>query len=318
MKLRIFVTGATGFVGSHFLNNLKDPEWEIYGICFPDEPRFEQVSLKCQVKRTDIRCEKDIEDLIGSSQPDYVFHFAAISNVGQSWKKRKETFEVNVTGTFFLLEAVRKQAPQARVLFVSSSEVYGLLHSKFHPLIESDSVNPVSPYAFSKLSGENLCRFYHQIEDLDIVIARSFPHTGPGQSPDFVCSDWASQIARMEAGLSPPLIKVGNVKVKRDFVDVRDVVRAYDSLLKKGKKGELYNICSGEAISLNRILDILLEAARVKIDVEADEARIRKFDIPVLVGDNQKIKNEISWAPEIPIEQSVLDLLQYWRDVYHS
>jgi len=316
--LRIFVTGVSGFVGKHFLEFLKKKTFELFGICFPEEPEPGRYSSKCRIYKKDIRCEKEVEELIKISKPEFVFHFAAVSNVGQSWKKRKETFEVNIIGTLHLFEAVRKYAPDARILFVSSSDVYGLLGIDSMPLRETDPVYPVSPYAFTKLSGEKLCEFYSKIEDLDIITTRSFPHTGPGQNPDFVCSDWASQIARIEKGISLPQIRVGNTEVKRDFVDVRDVVRAYFSLMKKGRKGEVYNVSSGLSISLKKVLDILLKYSKVKIDVEIDKTKLRKIDIPVLVGDNQKIKKEISWAPEIPIKQTLLDLLQYWRHVYHS
>lgn len=316
--MRVFVTGATGFVGSHFIEFLKKTGAEIYGICYPDEPGQSLNHPKCYIKKADICSEKRLEEIIKISKPESVFHFAAVSNVGQSWKRRKETFEVNIIGTLNLFEAVRKFSPDARTLFVSSSEVYGSLKPNSKLLSETDPVRSLSPYAFTKLSGEELCRYYIKIEDLDIVIARSFPHTGPGQSPDFVCSDWASQIARIEKGLSPPLIKVGNIQVERDFVDVRDVVKAYYSLIKKGRKGQVYNVSFGKSISLKKILDILLKNSEVKIDVETDEAKMRKVDIPVLVGNKQKIREEIFWTPEIPIEKTLEDLLQYWRGVYHS
>jgi len=316
--LRVFVTGATGFVGNHFLDLLRKEEAEIFGICFPEDPEPEKYPPKSRIKKADICKEKDIEKHLEESKPDFVLHLAAVSNVGQSWKRRMETFEVNIIGTLNLLEAVRKQASHARILFISSSDVYGLPQSSPRLLKESDPVQPVSPYAFTKLSGERLCRFYSQIEDLDIVTARSFPHTGPGQNPHFVCSDWANQIARIEIGLSSPLIKVGNIDIRRDFLDVRDVVKAYFSLLKKGGTGQVYNVSSSESISLKRVLGVLLENTEVKIDVKRDESKMRKVDIPVLVGDNRKIRDEISWSPKIPLEQTLLDLLQYWRDVYHS
>jgi len=318
LTLRLFVTGATGFVGRHFLHLLKKTDHEIFGICYPDEPEMGRYPSEYKIRKIDIRSEKEVEEFVKISEPDHVFHFAAVSNVGLSWKKRKETFEVNITGTLNLLEAVRRHASKARVLFISSSDVYGSVRSNFKPLKETDPIYPLSPYAFTKLTGEKLCRFYSEVENLNIITARSFPHTGPGQSPDFVCSDWANQIARIEKGLSPPLIKVGNVEIERDFVDVRDVVKAYFSLIEKGRKGEVYNVSSGQSISLKDILEILLKNSQVKIEVRKDETKMRKIDIPVLVGDNQKIRREISWTPRIPIKQTVLDLLQYWRDVYHS
>ncbi|MFW6123903.1 MAG: GDP-mannose 4,6-dehydratase [Acidobacteriota bacterium] len=312
------MTGSTGFVGKHFLDLLKNKEVEISGCCYPDEPEPDQITPRRKILKLDIRSDKHLEEFIESSKPDYVLHLAAVSNVGQSWEKRKETFEINIIGTLNLFEALRKYASHARVIFISSSEVYGVPESDTKLLKESEPVQPVSPYALTKLNGEQLCRFYIQVEDLDIVTARSFPHTGPGQSPDFVCSDWARQIARIEKGFSSPLIKVGNIEVKRDFMDVRDVVEAYFSLMKRGKKGHVYNVSSGKSISLKNVLDILLRYAKVKIDVVTDESKMRKFDIPALTGDNQKIKNEISWMPKIALEKTLLDLLQYWRDVYHS
>jgi len=312
------VTGATGFVGNHLIDLLRKTQAEFFGICFPDEPIPGKYPPEFHLHKADMRSQKEIEESIKFSKPEYVFHLAAVSNVGQSWKKRKETFEVNIMGTFYLLEAVRKHASKARVLFISSSDVYGLLEPHSKPLTEKDPVCPVSPYGFTKMSGENLCRYYSQTEGLDIIIARSFPHTGPGQSPDFVCSDWASQITRIEKELSPPIIKVGNIEAERDFIDVRDVVKAYFSLITKGRGGHIYNVSSGRALSLTKVLDMLLEYSRVEIDIKKDKSKLRKVDIPVLVGDNRKIREEISWIPEVPMEQTLLDLLQYWRGVYHS
>ena len=316
--MRIFLTGATGFAGRHFLDLLRNKEAEVFGFCYPDEPESRHITPKCKIRKIDIRSDGKIDEFIKFSKPDTVLHLAAVSNVGQSWNKRKETFEVNLMGTLNLLEALRKYASDSKMLFISSSEVYGIPKSGGTPLREMDPVQPVSPYAFTKWSGEHLCRFYVQVEDMNIVTARSFPHTGPGQSPDFVCSDWASQIARIEKGLSSPVIKVGNIEVERDFVDVRDVVKAYFFLMKKGKKGNIYNVSSGRSVSLKEVLHILLENSQTKIDVKIDETKMRKKDVPVLTGDNRKIRDEISWVPEIPIEKTLLDLLQYWRDVYHS
>ncbi|MFC2166269.1 GDP-mannose 4,6-dehydratase, partial [Acidobacteriota bacterium] len=261
----------------------------------------------------DIRKETDLSALVATIQPEWVFHLAAISNVKHSWEKREETLETNLTGTFNLFEALRKHAPQARVLYVSSSDVYGVVSPATKALDEQHAVDPVNPYALTKIGGEILCRFYSQIEDLDIVIARPFSHTGPGQSPDFVCSDWAFQIAQIEKEHKKPQIKVGNIDVKRDFLDVRDVVNAYILLMKKGEKGEIYNISSGNAISLREILTILLSFSTEVIEIEVDPKRKRKIDIPLLVGDCQKFKRITSWEPNIPLSQSLHELLEHWR-----
>jgi len=310
--LKVFISGATGFVGRHLIDLLSSPEYEIYGTSFPEKP--EAGTGEKNIFYLDIRSEKEVFEAIKRTQPDWVFHLAAVSNVKLSWEKRRETLETNLMGTFYIFEAVRKFSPQARVLFVSSSDVYGVLSPNEKAMKEEDSSHVVNPYAFTKVSGEILSEFYAQIENLAIVIVRPFPHTGPGQSPDFVCSDWAYQIARIEKGLAEPVIKVGNLSVKRDFIDVRDAVRAYVLLMEKGRRGEVYNVCSGKAVSLKEILSIFLSFSLQKIEDQVDSRKFRKADIPLLLGDNQKIREETSWKPEIPLKQSLLDLLEYWRN----
>ena len=312
MSLKVFISGATGFVGCHLIDLLSSPKYEIYGTSFPEKP--EAGGGGKNIFYLDIKSEKEVFEAIKRIKPDWIFHLAAVSNVKHSWERRREALETNLMGTFYLFEAVRKFVPQARVLFISSSDVYGILSPTENVFKEEDSSQVVSPYAFTKVSGEILSKFYVQIENLDVVIARSFPHTGPGQSPDFVCSDWASQIVRIEKGLAEPWIKVGNLEVKRDFLDVRDVVRAYILLVEKGRRGEVYNVCSGRAVSLKEILDLLLSFSSQKIEVQVDSTKLRKADIPLLLGDNKKIKEETSWEPEIPLKQSLQDLLEYWRN----
>jgi GDP-4-dehydro-6-deoxy-D-mannose reductase len=220
-------------------------------------------------------------------------------------------------GTFALFEAVKKFVPEARILFVSSSDVYGLPsegESAGRKLfVEDDPFHVTSPYAVSKIGGELLSGFYGRVEGLDIVIARPFPHTGPGQSPEFVCSDWARQVIQIERGKAAPAIRVGNVDIWRDFCDVRDTARAYVLLMQKGRRGEVYNICRGEGTSLRRVLELYLSLAAKEVTIEQDPARLRRVDIPFLVGDNRKLKRETSWEPRIPLEQTLSDLLDYWR-----
>lgn len=312
--MKVFISGATGFVGSYLIKYLSPLEYEIFGTSFPDKPGKDQKNIFF----LDIRNEDKIFDAIKRVQPDWIFHLAAISNVSYSWEKKKETLETNLIGTFNLFEAAKKFAPKARVLFVSSSNVYGVLTPIDRALKEEDSTHIVNPYAFTKFSGEILGKFYGQIEELDIVIARPFSHTGPGQDSSFVCSDWALQIAQIEKGLVAPVIKVGNCKVKRDFTDVRDVVRAYVLLLQKGRRGEVYNICSGHAVALEEILNILRSYSEEKIDVRIDENKLRKIDIPLLMGNNRKIAAETSWKSEIQLTQTLKDLLEYWRKKVNS
>lgn len=324
--MRVFITGATGFVGRHLLRELASsakPSHEIFGSCYPERPDHclelcaQFPSLK--LIHLDLRSERSTADAVKTAKPDWVVHLAAVSQVRLSWENRRETLETNLMGTFDLYEAIRKHSPQTRVLFISSSDVYGCLTPKRRAFREEDRGSAVSPYAFSKISGEILSEFYAASENLDIVIARPFPHTGPGQSADFVCSDWARQIALIEkqpglrSGSRFPAIQVGNLEIQRDFSDVRDVIRAYLMLLKKGRRGEIYNVCSGRAPSLKTILETLLSLSPAKIEVHVDPGKIRKTDIPRLAGSHRKISQATGWEPRIALKATLSDLLNHWR-----
>lgn len=313
MRSRVFITGATGFVGSHLCQALKSSGFVIHGTCYPERPEDCDQTAADKMYHLDIRDARGLAAFIEEIQPDWVFHLAAVSSVRRSWDARDETFEVNLAGTYHLFESIRRYSPRSRVLYVSSSDVYGVLGPVKKALSEDDVTEPISPYAVTKISGELLARFYARIEGLDIVVTRPFPHTGPGQSVDFVCPDWAFQIAQIEGGIQEPVLTVGNTEIQRDFLDVRDVVRAYIYLMEKGEKGEVYNICSGRAVSLQHVLDILLSLTPGAIEVRIDPQKFRKTDIPLLVGDSRKIQRRTSWAPEIPIEQTLADLLEYFR-----
>jgi GDP-4-dehydro-6-deoxy-D-mannose reductase len=312
-KIKVFITGATGFAGRHLMNSLPAPEFSLYGASFPLPPHPSEKNIFL----LDMRSERDVFDVIRLVQPRWIFHLAAVSNVKHSWERRRETMETNVMGTFYLFEAVRKFVPDAKVLYVSSSDVYGFLPGGEDrgekAFSEEDPFRLTNPYALSKMDGELLAGFYGRIENLDVIIARPFPHTGPGQSSDFVCSDWARQVIQIDRGAQEPVMRVGNLDVKRDFTDVRDTVRAYVLLMQKGRRGEVYNICRGEGVSLKEILEIFLSAASKAVAVEQDQEKMRKVDIPFLVGDNRKIKKETSWEPCVPLGKTLLDLLDYWR-----
>ncbi len=321
-KKKVLITGATGFVGRHLVHRLvstSHPRFEIFGSCYPERPEH-CIDLCAQfpdlkLLHLDLRSEDSVSSAIKSVKPDWIFHLAAVSQVRLSWQNRRETIETNLVGTLYLYEAVRKFSIQTRIIFVSSSDVYGGLTPKRKLFREEDRGCAVSPYAFSKISGEILSEFYAATEKLDVVIARPFPHTGPGQSADFVCGDWARQIALIEKrkGLTASVMTVGNLQIRRDYSDVRDVVRAYVLLAKVGRRGEIYNVCSGRPTSLKRILDILLSLSRAKIEVHVDPTKIRKTDIPYLAGSRQKIKKETGWEPRIALTKTLRDVLEYWR-----
>lgn len=313
-KTRVLITGATGFVGEHLIKALEEDrqsEFAVFGTTYPQSPPPSALGFFF----LDLRSEKDVIKLVGEVRPDWVFHLAAVSNVRNSWQMRSETLETNVLGTHNLLEAVRQEAPGARVLFISSAEVYDVAVSPTDVLSEESPIRIGSPYAYSKAAGEMLCGFYEKIENIDIVVARPFPHTGPGQTEDFVCSDWVRQVVQIERCENAPVIKVGNLGILRDFCDVRDVVSAYLLLLRNGRRGEAYNVCSGKAIALHEILDCLIREAsgKIPISVEVDPVKLRKNDAPWLIGSNRKIFGEMEWSPRMPIEQTLRDLLAFWR-----
>lgn len=314
MTRNILVTGATGFVGSFLLEALDRSDHQIFGTSYPHEPFAPGLSCESEICRVDIRRSELLEPWIKDIRPDWVFHLAAVSNVRHSWEKRQETLETNVLGTLNVLEAVRKHAAHARVLFVSSSNVYADVPASGQSLTEAHTVRPISPYAFSKISGEQLCRFYTEIEGLDVVISRAFPHTGPGQSPDFVCSDWARQIVRIDKKIQEPELFVGNIEVFRDFLDVRDVVQAYIRLLERGQRGETYNVASGRAVALRKILEQMLSQSPEEVLVHVDPGKLRKTEIFHLQGDNRKLREATDWEWAIPLEQTLFDLLSYWRN----
>ncbi|MBM3312305.1 MAG: NAD-dependent epimerase/dehydratase family protein, partial [Candidatus Aminicenantes bacterium] len=238
----------------------------------------------------------------------------AVSQVRVSWAKRRETFDANLLGTFNLFEALRTKAPRARVLYVSSSDVYGGLKGRRKAHREEDLPEIVNPYGFTKVGGELLAEFYAKIEKLPAIIARPFPHTGPGQTADFVFADWARQTAEAEAKKKREFkLRVGNLAIRRDYSDVRDVVRAYALLLKKGKPGEVYNVCSGKAPSLGESLRRLVSNSSAKVRVEVDRAKFRKADIPYLAGTNAKLRRRTGWAPRYSLDQTLKDLLEDWR-----
>jgi len=297
VKRRILITGASGFVGRHLTHRLDAPSHEIFGTSYPHRPEDLEPACTGEICHLDIRDEGRLKDFLDRVRPDWVFHLAAISSVGLSWKKRRETMETNFMGTLNLLESLRETAPRARVLFVSSADVYGRNGGGPEGLLEEDAVHAASLYAVSKISGELLCRFCAENEGLDVVLARSFPHTGPGQAADFVCSDWARQIALIEQGRAEPVIRIGNIEVERDFTDVRDVVNAYRLLMEKGRAGEIYNVASGRAVVLRDVMDMLLGEAGRDIEILVDPERFRKADIPVLVGDPSKLRAETGWVP---------------------
>jgi len=225
-----------------------------------------------------------------------------------------ETFSVNIMGTLVLLETISKSGMPIKTLVISSSEVYGPLTSNECPVTEDHPLRPVNPYAVSKATVDLLAYQYHKVYNLPIYIARAFSHSGPWQKTVGVLSDWAFQIAKIDLGVSQPVLKVGNVNVRRDYTDVRDVVRAYAGIVENGKPGEPYNVCSGIGHKLSELLEKYQELTSRQVEIESDQSRMRPVDIPILIGSNEKIKRDTGWNPTIPIEKTLKDTFIFWRD----
>jgi GDP-4-dehydro-6-deoxy-D-mannose reductase len=242
--------------------------------------------------------------------PGSVYHLAGAAHVGQSWQFTLETYQSNVLATHHLLNALQASAPGARVLLACSGTVYQPLD---RPIREGDPFGPASPYATSKLAQEMLGVRAWQDDGTAVLIARAFNHTGPGQDPSFVAPGIARQIAQIEAGRQEPVVRVGNLEPKRDLTDVRDVVQAYVAMMAGAVPGQPYNVCSGRQLSIRALIDAFVSRAKTPVTLLQDPALFRPTDAPLLVGDHARLTADTNWRPEIPIEQTVDDLLDHWR-----
>jgi GDP-4-dehydro-6-deoxy-D-mannose reductase len=287
--MRTLVTGADGFVGRHAVSQLQAAGVET--ISFAGDVR-DAGTCRAQVR---------------GARPDAILHLAAIASVADAWRQPDVVTDVNVGGTRNLLDAVADAAPGARFLLVSSGEVYGAVPESQQPIDEDTPARPPSPYAASKLEAEAVARD----ADLDTVIARPFPHIGPGQDTRFAIASFASQIAEIERG-AEPVLRVGNLDARRDISDVRDVVAAYLALLTGGSAGP-YNVCSGRAVRIGDVLASLLELAERDVEVLPDPARLRPADIPLLLGSPALIERELGWRAGLPLEQTLRDTLTFFR-----
>jgi GDP-4-dehydro-6-deoxy-D-mannose reductase len=294
---RLFITGASGFVGQWCLRSpLAGAQWRIEAA--PDS--------------LDLTKPGTIAAALGENAPDAVLHLAGQAFVPTAFQDPQGTLDVNLSGTLNLLQALAKIRFQGRFIYVSSADIYGQVAPEQMPIREDILPRPRNPYAVSKEAAEALCRQWHFSEGLDLVIARPFNHIGPGQSERFVVSDLTRQFARIKAGLQSARITMGNVNVSRDFTDVRDVVRAYLSLVEQGQRGETYNICSGRAVALAQVIDELQHIAGVLADIEVDPTRIRSNEQLVAYGSADLITQATGWQPAIGLQQSLRDTYEYW------
>ncbi len=311
--MRTLITGITGFVGRHLAPVLLDRGDEILGLGFDPGLDDPGAGLPAGVafESLDLLDGPALNRRVADFRPDRVLHLAAQSATGGAIRNPGPTIRINVEGTLGILEAIRQEAPTARLLFVSSSEVYG--NPGEIELDESAPLAPVNPYGVSKAAGELLVGQYGRCWGLNCVVARSFPHAGPGQRPAFALPAFARQIARIEAGLQEPRLTVGNLEAKRDILDVEDVVAAYLLLLEGGSTGETYNVCSGEVHGIREGLDTLLSMSEREIEVVTDPDLLRPLDQPVLRGRHDKLKAETGWRPRRGYRETLERVLADWR-----
>jgi GDP-4-dehydro-6-deoxy-D-mannose reductase len=313
---RVLVTGVTGFAGSHLVDYLLTrSDVEIYGLLRwrSRTENIEHVMDKISLLECDLRDASSTRDTLEQVKPDYIFHLAAQSFVPTSWRAPTESLTTNVLGQLNIFEAVRRLGIKPRIQIACSSEEYGMVYENEIPITENNPLRPLSPYAVSKVAQDLLAYQYWMSWQVDSVRTRGFNHEGPRRGPVFVASDFAKQIADIEKGKKPPVVYVGNLEAQRDFTDVRDIVRAYWLALEKCEAGEVYNICSGKAWVIRDVLDYLLGLSKTKIEVRQDPTRMRPSDVPILLGDHSKFTKATGWEPRTPFEQTLSDMLDYWR-----
>ncbi len=306
----VLVTGASGFVGSHLCQYLLKQGYRVTGSSNPSQRGQSSIGNYLLI---DMREEAALNAAIQTLKPDFICHLAAQSIPRLSWEQESETFEVNAGGTIFLLNALRRYVPHAKLLFVSTNQVYGgSFLATQHPLKECDPAKPDSPYAASKLVAELACLNFHERFGVAVVIARPTQHVGPGQTADFVFSDWCRQIADIEGNGGARDLKVGNLNILRDYLHVEDVIRAYEILLREGDAGQIYNISSGFLRPLADYADYLVSQARIPIRISADKSRLRTRDLPQMALDASRMKS-FGWRPERTVLDALRELLEDWR-----
>lgn len=313
--MRVLVTGIAGFAGSFLAEHiLHEDGVELHGVVHRHDRRIQHLAGRLVLHRGDLRNALWVSELVQAVQPDITLHLAAWSDVGGSWQQPWTTYELNIQCQLNLLEGLRRWQPGCRTLIVSSNEVYGLVRPADLPIHEETPLRPNSPYGVSKIAQDMMGLQYWHSHRLPVIRARSFNHLGPGQSDDFAASAFARQIAEIEAGRREPVVHVGNLSAERDFTDVRDVARAYWLLATRGTAGECYNVGSGTPRPIRWLLETLLGLSQAPVRVELDPERLRPSDVPCSYCDNRKLIAATGWQPAVSLGQTLLDLLNSWRE----
>lgn len=309
--MKALIIGAAGFVGNYLLQHIHETyDWDIAATKLDNE----QINCNyADVYNLNIMDMDAILGLLNDIQPDFIFYLAAQSSVSVSWARPDLTVDINIKGCIHLFDALRQASHHSRVLLIGSGEEYGHILPSQTPVSEQTPLTPGNIYAATKACQNMLGSIYARAYGLNIIMVRAFNHIGPRQAPTFVVSDFCRQVALIEDNRLEPVIKVGNLNALRDFTDVRDVVRAYGLLIQTGKPGETYNIGSGQAIAIQAILDKVLQMSSSVIRVEVDAQKLRPVDVPIIEADISKLQECIPWQPEITLEQTIKETLDYWR-----
>ncbi len=313
--MRSLVIGGAGFVGKYLVRHLLELKHEVIITKMPmEEARVEGAA----VYDLDILDKATVTELLEKISPDLVFHLAAQSSVSMSWKNPQQTVDVNVKGSVNVLDGLRSMKKKARILLIGSGEEYGQVFASETPVCETNPLRPGNIYAATKACQNMIGRIYAQAYGMNLVMVRAFNHIGPDQSPVFAAADFCRQAALIETGMQEAVIRVGNLEAKRDFTDVRDVVHAYVLLAEKGQAGETYNVGSGHAVSIGDVLKLVLKQSAAEIQVEVDEKKLRPVDVPVMEADVRKVWCDVGWKAQIQLEQTIGDMMEYWRSVIGS
>ena len=312
---RAFITGVCGFAGSFLAENLARHGFSVFGTRLKGEStkNIKAVRKLIDLHTLDITNAGKCNELIKKIKPDYLFHLAAMASVGKSFGAEKITARVNLDGTLNILDACRETSVK-RIIFISSADCYGAFTPKNKTLTERQPLNPQTPYAIAKAAAERMALYYYRQYNLPVLIARSFNHAGPRQDDRFVIASFAKQIAMIELARQKPVMNVGDLSAKRDFSDVRDIVNGYRLMALKGVPGEIYQLCSGKAVSIKRMLDILLTSTEQSVSVKVDKSRLRKAEIPLLQGSHTKAARQLGYRPKFSLEQTLADTFNYWRE----
>lgn len=308
---KVLITGSEGFVGQHLWKELESNGYEVYGTSL----HAPETGLPKNVFVCDIESQGQLSSVITKAMAEVIVHLAGQPKPGLSFNIPQKTFIVNTIGTINLLEAVRGiENYKPKMLVIGTSEEHGIVSPQDLPITENTPLNPINPYAISKVANWFLAKEYVRSFNFDVVYATPFTHTGPGQNPGFLAPDIASQIVEIEKGNKEPVIMTGDLSSKRDLSDVRDVVRAYRLLLEKGVAGERYIISSGESHPVQEVVDKLISLSTKKIERKLDPSRSRPTDIPDLTGSHTKLTQATGWEPEIPLDKTLQDLLDWYRE----